>query len=197
MSVQARLRAFTKARLQPRDTREVNLLNSSLAAWFRYYDFLIIIRNRYEQVRTPYTEALKMQLEETTETGPRSLTREELVVMQNLLQFTPILHLDIDSFYLFANILLDRIASTFRYYFWRKPKWNHWQLVQNIARICEKKPLSVVPDDILTIPIDLQRRIVDYRNRRIEHVEEPRFQFSTTWGSDNKPKIHTMLLYPE
>jgi hypothetical protein len=198
-----RLHAFIEARLRHRDTRGVNLLNSSLSAWLRYYGFLEIIRSRYEQMSTPYVEAVKLQMERTKadvvigQPSSRYLTQEELLEMQRLGQVAQRLHLDIESFYVFANILLDRIASTFRYYFWRKPQWNHRQLVQRIAKICEEKPLSAVPIDILTIPADLQRHVVNYRNTRIEHVEEPRFQFATMWNSDKKAKIYPTLLYPE
>jgi hypothetical protein len=131
MSVQARPHAFIEAPYSHQDTRGVNLLNSSLGAWIRYYDFLAVIRNRYEQVSTPYIDTVRTQFEkskieaDTGQSSSHSLTAEELLENQRLDQIAQILHLDIESFYVFANILLDRIASTFQYYFWRKPKWNH------------------------------------------------------------------------
>lgn len=203
MPVHARLNAFVEARFRHQDTRSVNILNASLHAWGRYYGFLLAIRSRYEQISTRYVQASRMQFERMKselgagQSSPRPLTPGELVGAQRLDEIRQTLHLDIESFYVFANILLDRIASTFGYYFWRKPKWNHWQLVSNIERICAEKPLAIVAPDILTIPAELQRHVVAYRNTHIEHVEEPRLLFGTAWGPDNKAKIHPTLLYPE
>ena len=194
--------AFIQARVRHQDIHGVNLLNSALSSWIRYHDFLVIIRDRYEQLSTPYIEAIIKGFDSVkTEAGPgqsssRTLTTEEQLEMQRLHQIGQVLHLDIESFYVFANILLDRIASTFRYYFWRKPEWNHRQLMESISKICEKKSLSVVPDNILGMPADLEQRIVKYRNKLIEHVEEPRIVHATRWDADKKAKIAPSLLFP-
>jgi len=116
--------------------------------------------------------------------------------MQRFSEITRTLHLDIESFYMFADILLDRMASTFSYYFWRSPKWNHRKLVSHIAKICEGKSLTITSDEIFTIPNNLLQLVVEYRNKYIQHAEEPRLQFATSWGSDLKAKIYPMVLYP-
>lgn len=126
----------------------------------------------------------------------RQVTPEELEEMERTRTLTLRVHLEIESFYVFANILLDRIASTFRFYFWRRPKWNHRQLAQNLEKICTKKFLVVPLDDLLKMPHKLEELIVAYRNTRIEHVEEPRLIFGTSWGPDKRAKITPNVLYP-
>jgi len=53
-----------------------------------------------------------------------------------------------------------------------------------------------VPADVLTMPAELQRQVVDYRNTRVEHAEDPRLRFATTWGPDHKARIYPMVLFP-
>ena len=198
-----RLHAFIQTRLRHPDTRTVNLLNSSLGAWLRYYGCLQEIRRRYEEANVPYMEAVQRELDavkkDTVEPGQpvsREVTQQEWQEMQRTTDLGVKLHLEIESFHVFANILLDRIASTFRYYFWWKSDWNHWQLTTNLENICKKKSLVVPSHELLRLPGQLQDKIVSYRNKRVEHVEEPRVQFATSWGPDRKTKIMPTFLYP-
>jgi len=197
------LHDFMQTRLPHPDTRTINLLNSSLGAWLRYYGFLTLIRNRYEEANAPYMDAMERQLEaikkETAETNrpePRFVTPEEWEEMQKTTELGKRLHLEIESFFIFANILLDRIACTVRYYFWRRSDWNHWQLAANLENICKKKAFTVPSDDFLRLPGELQEKVVSYRNTRVEHVEEPHLRFATSWGPDKKAKIMPTFLYP-
>ena len=194
-----RLHDFFQSRLRHPDTDTFNLLNTSIGAWLRYYGFLQIVRARYQQATVEFVEAMQRQYEarKSEPSGSRPVTPEELAEMQRTTEIGNRLHLEIESFYIFANILLDRIASTFRFYFWKKPQWNHRQLTSHMERICTKKQLTVTPNCILQMPADLEKQIVSYRNTRIEHVEEPRLQFATMWNSDKKTKISPIFLYPQ
>ena len=126
----------------------------------------------------------------------RSVTLEEYAEMQRMADIATRLHLDIESAFVFANILLDRIASTFRYYFWKRANWSHRQLMESLEAICVKRGFQVPNPELLKIPEELDTKIVAYRNKRIEHVEEPLLQFATQWGPDKKARIDPILLYP-
>ncbi len=67
---------------------------------------------------------MKKKAAETEQTGGRAFTLDNWEELQRISALGLQVHLDIESFYVFANILLDRIASTFRYYFSRRPDWN-------------------------------------------------------------------------
>jgi len=104
VSVQQKLYSFLGKRLRHPDTHSLNLLNSSLAGWFRYYGFLEIIRNRYEEISGPYCEAVRGQFDGARHAGgpegasSRSVTPDELREMQRLAEMAQVLHLDIESF---------------------------------------------------------------------------------------------------
>src|SRR5207247_1838375 len=183
-----RIHSFVEERLRHPDNRTVNLLNGSVSAWLRYYEFLNLIRDRYGKTSTAFVAAMKRQQEGmmSNPAGPRRLTQDEWEEMQRNAEIGRRLHLEIESFYIFANILLDRVASTFRFYFWGKPNWNHMHLATNLRNICVKKSLRVPDANLLQMPADLQEHIVEYRNKRIEHVEEPRLHFGTVWDGSGK-----------
>jgi hypothetical protein len=203
VSVHARLHTFIGSLPRQRDTYSANLLLSSLGTWLRYYGFLEVVRSRYGETSIRSTEAIRIQQEnirrETQTNQPSSCpyTQEEWLELQNLLETSKMLHLDIESFYMFADILLDRMASTFSYYFWRNPKWNHRKLVDHIEKICEGKRLTITNGEILTIPYNLLQIVVEYRNKHIQHAQEPRLIFTTSWDSDLKAKIRPMLSHSQ
>ena len=195
---------FILERFRQADTETVNVLNGSLHAWHRYYRFLQIIRSRYTEAAVPYVEELLRDLarrqEDAGQAGQsagRPVTEQEYAEMMRMADTALQLHLDIESFFVFANILLDRIASTCRYYFWKRADWNHRELMDNLANICSRRPLRVPDQGLLRVPSELAAMIVSYRNTRIEHVEEPRFMCVTSWGPDKKPKILPTLLHPK
>jgi hypothetical protein len=198
-----RLSQFVQERLRHPDTRVVNLLNGSLGAWQRYFSFLRIIRERYLRATVPYVEGVQAHMQglQSPASGDgqptvRSLTADEILEAQGLGVMAAAIHLDIESFFVFANILLDRVASTCRYYFWKRADWNHRQLTERFTKICEQREFSLPDSELLLIPSKLHAMIVSYRNARVEHVEDPRLLFGTMWGLDKKARIAPTLLYP-
>jgi hypothetical protein len=201
-----RFHKFAEERLRHPDTLTTNILNASLNAWYRYYRFLQILIARYTQTAVAYVEALLQeneriwaQAKKADEAGQPAtwpVTREELTEMRRMAEIALTLHLEIESFFVFANILLDRVASACRYYFWKRADWNHWQLTHNLEKVCAKKGLHMPDLGLLKMPSELGAKIVAYRNTRVEHVEEPRLHYATMWGPDKKPKIYPILLYP-
>jgi hypothetical protein len=181
----------------------LNLLNTSLGAWRRYFGFLQIISNRYLEATVPYVEGIQREMAaiQAKARGNSQLmaipcTPEDLAEAQRLAGLAAAIHLDIESFFVFANILLDRVASTCRYYFWKRADWNHRQLMDSFENISRRKGLRLPDPDLLKMPCNLHGRIVSYRNTRVEHVEEPRVLFGTMWGLDKKARIAPSIIYP-
>jgi len=189
-----------QARDHREDTQTWNLLNTSLGSWLRYRLFLGVIRDRYVKASEVHTRDWQLLLESvekrSTAGESHSMTGDERKEYDRITQHSMRVHLEIESFYVFANILLDRIASTFRFYLWRRPEWNHRQLSQNLEKICTKKSLQVPSPDLLKMPHALEDLIVKYRNTKIEHVDEPRMILGTTWSPTSRVRIVPIVLYP-
>jgi hypothetical protein len=136
-----RLNSFVQSRFRHSDTETLNVLNSCFSAWYRYYNFLQVIRARIQETANLFVERMKSSSRRCRKRNPasRPVTAEEWNEMQITGELTARLHLDIESFYVFANILLDRIASTIRYYYWKRANWNHMQVIDNLQKACATK----------------------------------------------------------
>ena len=91
---------------------DVNEFSSDLEQALRYYDFLLIILGRYEEVNNKlvsiHEEERKLM---PTQTGITRVTPERWLLTEKSSHLTNLVHLEIESFYLFAKIL---IASSIR-----------------------------------------------------------------------------------
>ncbi len=183
-----RIQAFiTSVLLKHRDVKAVNTLIKRFNTCVRYLHFLQIIRARYEAVNPLYMAALE-RWHSHNWSGPRTMTSEELLEQQRMGDLGVELHLEIESFHVFANILLDRIADTVRYYFWRKPKWSHHQLKLRFHKICASRSLTKKPTNLSEMFSRLQP-IVDYRHDWIVHTSDPNLSHATAWGPNKKATI--------
>jgi hypothetical protein len=197
-------RAVREAELNPDavDGRTLNLLSSLLDGWARYYGFLCITLARYEEGKVPYVNAQRERIRRLTDAedspASRALSDEEYIGLDEIARLAEKVHLDIETFHLNAKILLDRIAVTCRFYFWRKKdsRWTHVALVQNLENVCHKKGFLHDPA-LFSLARDLGRRVVHYRDKRIAHVQEPRLNFGTSIGPDGRVRICPIFLYPE
>jgi len=112
-------------------------VNTRIQPWHRYHGFLTIIRERYEAEAKRYHPHPKpgVRIYRVTED-----VRERL-------------QLEVETFYLFANMLLDQIAVNVRFFFGftrgRKTKlhpngedWGHLTLLDKLARDASAMGLS-------------------------------------------------------
>jgi hypothetical protein len=155
------------------------VVNTRIQPWHRYHGFLTIIRERYE------TEAKRY--EPHPKPGVRIYRVTEDVRER--------LQLEVETFYLFANMLLDQIAVNVRFFFGftrgRKTKlhpngedWSHLTLIDKLAKDASAMGLSGDVDTIIT-QADAFRRLRTYRNTSITHWDASDTHLSTSWdGKD-------------
>ncbi len=89
----------------------------------RYYDFIEIIYVRHASAVKEYLKAFNA-LQRTIDKSPgsHSTTAEQLVLLETLLRLGNIVQLEIESYYLFAKMLLDKIARAVEFYFGKAHK---------------------------------------------------------------------------
>src|SRR2546426_9914701 len=99
------------------------------------------------------------------------MTPEDMAELKRQIDLATVLHLDIETFYLFAKILLDRVADTFGLVFgvkWKKSGSSYSDLSTRFTAVCGHKRLEIRPDN-LPVLISKLWAIVDCRNQLIEH----------------------------
>lgn len=107
-------------------------------------------------------------------------------------------HLQIESYYLFAKIILDDVARAIEYYFGAArglPLDSHDDLARSLAQYSAQKDITVAPELVAAIA-DLKRRISDVRDYKFSHEKSPRTMTGTMWGEDQLARIVMMRIYP-
>lgn len=169
------------------ETRHNNLFAGSLSEVNRYYYFLTIILNRYKYSVTEYKrifEAFQNSIDKSP--GSHLMTDEQMGLDQEMIRITHVIHLDVESFYQFAKILLDKTACAIEFYFGRREKQrhritSHHDMVEKknntsvckIQDYCSIKNLSM-SQILIDKMIAMQRDINDFRDDFITHLNSPR-----------------------
>jgi hypothetical protein len=128
------------------------VVNTRIQPWHRYHGFLTIIRERYEAEVKGYDPHPKP--------GARIYRVTEDVRER--------LQLEVETFYLFANMLLDQIAVNVRFFFGfprgRKTKlypngedWSHLTLLDKLAKCASSMESSGDVNTIITQAEEFRR----------------------------------------
>src|SRR6266496_248045 len=78
--------------------------------------FLDVIIERYEEASQQFFQNTK-SMQATRLPGTHPMTSEQIALHNEGVRLTLLLHLEIESFYLFAKIFLDKIAHALEFYF--------------------------------------------------------------------------------
>jgi hypothetical protein len=109
------------------------------------------------------------------------------------------LGLEIESFYIFAKMMLDRAAQAVRFYFGghnAPPLESHHALVDNLEEYCRLRNLQS-EQPLLVIAQRLRGQISDIRDYQIVHDANPRSERPFTWTSARDIRMQVTKLYPK
>jgi len=107
-------------------------------------------------------------------------------------------HLQIESFYLFAKIILDDVARALEFYFGSANGLaldSHDDLSKKLTRYAVARNLDVSPKFIAKV-VNLRERICDFRDQKISHEKSPRTMQGSMWHADGHPRIMMTRIYP-
>jgi hypothetical protein len=159
--------------------------------WARYLGFLRIILSRYDAANAPYVEAMNHRLELRRQGVAQHFptTPEEFSQLDRERSLEARVELDSESFYIFAKILLDRVADTFREYFGVRLGGrgsSHAALTAAFTKFCRRH--AIAPRGLDGLIETLRAEIVDYRTKVIEHASETG-EGILMWGGDDRVKL--------
>jgi hypothetical protein len=106
--------------------------------------------------------------------------------------------LEVESFYLFAKILLDKIARAIEFYFGPQRGLaldSHDDLVRRFQRYGQAKVLEA-PLGLLTSAQSLREKVSDFRDQYIAHEKSPRTIRQLTWDESRRVKMVLTRVYP-
>lgn len=185
-----------------RSTGSHHITQTAVSQLRRYYRFLQVIVLRSEHESAAYSENTRryMQLTEANASkGRTEFTAEEVGIFENLEGLTDDLHLDIESFYLFAKIFLDKIARFIEYYFGAqvrsRPLDSHDDLVKNLEAYREAKGLNL-PERLMNATRNLKIKIADLRDYHISHEKSPRTMHGSLLNSRGRVRLTVNRINP-
>lgn len=121
-----------------------NKFSISFSQISRYYDFVRIILDRHEKVSRDFVENTKA-MRAIARPGSHPVTGEHMALLEAGRHLSSLVHLEIESFYLFAKILLDKMARSLEFYFGpvrERPLDSHDDLVKNIETYARERTCS-------------------------------------------------------
>ena len=160
-----------------------NTFALSMAHVGRYGSFLALIVDRYEAASKAFIADA-----EAFVAGAKADSENTDELLEQSRQLTDALHLEIESFYLFAKILLDHIAHAIYYYFGPARgirQFRHSVLVKKLAAYAAAKNL-VIPDGFLARASALQTCVSDYRDDNVTHDNSSRTIYVTMYDSTGR-----------
>lgn len=175
-----------------------NLFAIAISQADRFYEFLRIIKARLDAARGPFVE-LNLRLQQHDAPGIRAVTVEEALALQQSGALGATIELDIESFYVFAKITLDKIAHFLERYFGPErgcTLGSHDKLVTFFARYRDAKGLSV-PEDFMGQAKSLAETVSLFRDKQIEHQRSPRRLVGLAWTGDGDLRLAPTHVNPK
>src|SRR2546426_1163535 len=156
---------FVRAERDRLSTEDSNRFGMAFSKLTRQYQFLLIILGRYKEASNNFIQNTK-DLQALFKPGNHPVTTEQGRFLDEGPRLTTALHLEIESFYLFAKILLDRIAHAIEFYFGparKLPLDSHDHLVKHLEAYGGEKGLSISAA-LMDAAKELKKDISDHRD---------------------------------
>lgn len=179
------------------ETKQRNTFAVVFAEVGRYDEFLRVITERYKVISQAFVENAQATRESFQPEAGR-VTSAQMQLLEQGRTLSMELHLEIESFYLFAKILLDKIAAACEFYFGQArslPLSSHSKLVKNINGYIEAKGIAS-EDRFIELGKKLGEHVSGFRDKQISHLRNPRAIRGTMFDKHGSTRLSVNTLYP-
>lgn len=195
--MQAELHHFIDEERWRFESHHNNMFAYSFGEVGRYEDYLEIIADRHQQA----SDALlsNVQRSRTLTSGSGTLEGEGLQLYQESHDLHRALQFETESFYLFAKILLDKVAHAVEFYFGPGRKCaldSHDNLVKQLNTYIKMKGLTT-SDALTTQAQTLKSDVSDFRDYQIAHHKSPRTIRGVIWPESGQARVVYTKIYPK
>lgn len=171
----------------------------SLGQSERYFRFLKIIYDRYRTANERFSDVTRRLLERTQERGSGPVDPELQTLFDTQVELQDLLHLEIESFYLFGTAFLDRAAVFLEDYF-GKPSIKgrvdrHRALKNKLSDYAAEKKL-MLPDGFIESVAYLETELAEFRDKQIVHDRSWRSTHATSWDASGDMRIMKLKYAP-
>jgi hypothetical protein len=150
--------------------KDTNLFAFVFGEVLRYYGFVTLVLNDYRPIAEAYVALSERHMEaiQLHQSAYEAVSRAQLLEAQTRVE------LQVEAYYLFAAILLDRIASVTQYYFGVGTKpWNSFDGMRRyFSSYAQTKNLASVPGRTQQLMDALHAHVSVFRNEYIVHKHD-------------------------
>lgn len=177
-----------------------NMFAFSFSEISRYANYLLIIQERYKQSSADFVKN-HHTVQSHIKPGAHPVNEELWQLINEGGAITAHLHLEIESFYLFANILLDKTAKAIEFYFGTqsgKSLKSHRKIINHFEQYAKSKGL-IVDGQLIVIMKKLRDDITAFRDYQITHIppdRATRITRGTTFDTEGQTRMMLNSLYP-
>lgn len=196
----AKIYSFVSSEKKYLDTKNYTILGLALYQIVRNYKFLQIINKRYKKSSSLFIstrEKFRKTLGKRPK-GVHTMTRRQIKLARIEDKAYLQVHLEIESFYLFAKILLDKLARIVEFYFGQTDKLSldsHHLFCKNIKEYSSFKSI-LIDYELIEHAKKLKKDISDFRDFQIAHHKNFRIFHGINF-SDKNVKIILQPVYPK
>lgn len=184
------------------ETRQNNIFSFTFSEISRYYDYLQIILDRYKTASKEFAENTKALQESFKKSGNGRVNVAQNKMLQESSELGIRVHLEIEAFYLFAKILLDKTSLAIQFYFGSARSLSlasHDNLTKHIEVYAKTKGLRLSPPGLIEHIGKLKEDISDFRDYQIQHIpdyRQGRIIRGTGFDKEGNSRISLIALYP-
>ncbi len=168
----------------------------SLVQVARYVRFVGHVYSRYDEIAQVVDARFKKISQQMR--ANRDMTEAEQADALDGWKYDVLLHLEVESFFLFTNILLGKIAQCIEDYFGPAQGLtlaSHKKMCKNIKAYATDKGLNL-PIDWVEKAENLRTTVTNYRDKHITHFKNPRALHGTSFSLDGGVTgMTTFMLY--
>ncbi len=179
------------------DIEANNRFGSAFGQVSRYLTFMTLVIGRHHSTVAAFQEAVRAEDDgwgRRTKGEPINITPLNDRVRELVWQ----VQLDVESFYLFAKILLGKVANAVEFYFGpgrRTCLESHDKLRRHLRAFAEQKGLTLNPGFVSQAE-NLQQTVVEYRDKQVEHQKNPRTTHVLGYETGGPIQMFSTKLYP-
>lgn len=168
----------------------------------RYIEFLLLLNVQHQTTSNSYNKIrIKMlkKLDSMKSNGDHVVDAELSDIFTNEREQSVMIQLEIESYYIYAKILLDKVAHFIRFYFGDQRDLSlksHDKWVKSFDEYIAIKQL-VCNRQMKEKIQELKEKISDYRDYQIEHNPNMRSIYSVGTDGENKITIAKNTIYPK
>ena len=180
------------------ETRDNNLFYFAFHEVATYRFFLDIVQSRSAAIGKDYLDCMEAYGKSVEGSSGGYLTPAQQAMLDRWRELSLALRLEIETYYLLATILLDRVAAAIGFYFegTSSKAWaRHSALAKNLEAYASARNISV-PQRLLDVAASLKDAVSGFRHEQVVHQGSLRAMRATGFQTGQGPRLLLSNLYP-